>query len=359
MRAAEMPTERGIGMEFGRKNFVVPLLGYPGLQLTKTTVLQALTDGNAHFETVCALVEKFKPDAIFYIMDLTVEAEALGAKINFSTNQSPSVAGHIISSEQDLKNLSIPDPTKAGRMPLFLKVMEKMKKTLRIPKAAYVIGPLTLAGEIIGVKNLMKILIRSAAFGQKLLEFTTQVSRGYARVLVEAGADIVCLLEPTAVLVSPKHFSQFSKPYVEEIAQSLRAVTVLHICGNTTPLIPEMITTRVHGISIDSVVDLVGVLSQLKNGMAVIGNIDPMKAMVFDPPETIREKVLSLRRRVAGQEKTFATLCHKNFSKGVPGQKIDHSNFILSSGCDLPPEVPLENVAAFMAAGREPLGPIS
>jgi len=290
--------------------------------LTKTTVLQALTDGNAHFETVCALVEKFKPDAIFYIMDLTVEAEALGAKINFSTNQSPSVAGHIISSEQDLKNLSIPDPTKADECRFFLKVMEKMKKTLRIPKAAYVIGPLTLAGEIIGVKNLMKILIRSAAFGQKLLEFTTQVSRGYARVLVEAGADIVCLLEPTAVLVSPKHFSQFSKPYVEEIAQSLRAVTVLHICGNTTPLIPEMITTRVHGISIDSVVDLVGVLSQLKNGMAVIGNIDPMKAMVFDPPKRSGRKFYPCAAGWQARRRPLRPSATKIFQKECPVKKL-------------------------------------
>ena len=346
-------------MESAKKHFVVPLLGYPGLQLTKTTVLQALTDGNAHFETVCALVDRFKPDGIFYIMDLTVEAEALGAKINFSTNQAPSVAGHIISSEQDLKNLPIPDPAKAGRMPLFLKVMEKMKKTLPIPKAAYVIGPLTLAGEITGVKNLMKILIRSTDFAKKILEFTTEVSKGYARALVEAGADIICMLEPTAVLISPKHFSRFSKPYVEEISQSLRAVTVLHICGNTTPLIPEMITTKVNGISIDSVVDLVAVLGKIENGMAVIGNIDPMKAMVFDPPETIREKVLSLRKRASSQEKTFSALCHKSFSTGALGQKIGHSNFILSSGCDLPPEVPLENVAAFMAAGRELLGPVS
>jgi len=352
-------SERGREMEAAKKHFVVPLLGYPGLQLTKATVLQALTDGHAHFETVCALVDRFKPDGIFYIMDLTVEAEALGARINFSTNQPPSVAGHIISSEQDLKNLSIPDPAKAGRMPLFLRVMEKMKKTLPIAKAAYVIGPLTLAGEITGVKNFMKILIRSAAFGQKILEFTTQVSKGYARALVEAGADIVCLLEPTAVLVSPRHFSQFSKPYVEEIAQSLRAVTVLHICGNTTPLIPEMITTRVHGVSIDSVVDLVGVLNQLNQGMAVIGNIDPMKAMVFDSPEVIREKVLALRRRASAHEKSFSTLCHKDFSPGGGEQKTFHSNFILSSGCDLPPEVPLENVAAFMAAGRELLAPIS
>ena len=81
-------------------------------------------------------------------MDLTVEAEALGAKISFSTNESPSVAGHIISSEQDLKNLPIPDPAKAGRMPLFLQGHGKDEKDAPHSESRlYVIGPLTLAGE--------------------------------------------------------------------------------------------------------------------------------------------------------------------------------------------------------------------
>jgi uroporphyrinogen-III decarboxylase len=84
-----------------------------------------------------------------------------------------------------------------------------------------------------------------------------------------------------------------------------------------------------------------------------------MKAMVFDSPEVIREKVLSLRRRASAHEKIFSALCHKEFSAKGPAQESFHSNFILSSGCDLPPEVPLENVAAFMAAGRELLPPIS
>jgi uroporphyrinogen decarboxylase len=340
-------------METGKKNFVVPLLGYPGLKLTQSTVLRVLTDITAHFETVQALVEKFRPDAIFCIMDLTVEAEALGAKISFSENQPPSVAGHIISSEADLKERLIPDPEKAGRMPVYLKVMELMKKNLHLPRGAYVIGPLTLAGEIVGVKNLMKMLIQKGDFAEKLIQFTTKVSKRYAQALVAVGADMICMLEPTAVLVSPQHFKRFSKPYVEEIAQAVQAVTILHICGNTTPLIPEMTQTRVNGISIDGVVDLVNVLRQLHNGMAVIGNIDPMKVMVFDSPEKIKEKVLALRSKAAPFEKDLSPFCHKAFAPREPSPKIFHSNFILSSGCDLPPEVPLENVAAFMEAGRQ------
>ena len=116
-----------------------------------------------------------------------------------------------------------------------------MKKTLPIPKAAYVIGPLTLAGEITGVKNLMKILIRSADFAQKILEFTTEVSKGYARALVEAGADIICMLEADSSIGFAQAFFAVLQALRRRNPQSLKAVTVLHICGNTMPLIPEMI----------------------------------------------------------------------------------------------------------------------
>jgi len=342
-------------MEGSKKNFVVPLLGYPGLNLTKATVRQVLSNADTHYETIHACVEAFCPDAIFSLMDLTVEAEALGAKITISENQPPSVVAHIISTEDDIKTCRIPDPAVDGRMPLFVKVMEKMKKHLHIPRGAYVIGPLTLAGEIAGVKNVMKMLIRQSTFVETLLELTAEVSTRYARRLVNAGADIICILEPTAALISASHFSKFSRPYVEAISTSVNAVTVLHICGNTTPIIPEMIKTQVNGISIDSAVDIIHVLGQTNNKMAVIGNLDPIKAMVFDPPEKIREKVLQLRTQAAQCETALISECHKGFGEMHESMTGIHCNFILSTGCDLPPEVPVENVRAFMEAGREPI----
>jgi uroporphyrinogen-III decarboxylase len=136
-------------------------------------------------------------------------------------------------------------------------------------------------------------------------------------------------------------------------------VTVLYSYENTSLLIPEMIKPRVHRIRIDSVGDLGGFISQLENGMAVIGNTERMHSKVFDSPEVIREKALALRRQAAAHERAFSALCHQRFSAEGPAQKSFHSKFILLSICDLPPEVPLENVAAFMAAGREFLSPIS
>jgi uroporphyrinogen decarboxylase len=340
-------------MEEVEKNFVAPLMGYPGLTKTGATVRQALQDSNAQFEALDALGRAFSPDVLFCFMDLTAEAEALGARVAFSEGQPPSVVEHSISVEEDWKAGRVLDPERDGRLRVFIRTMERMKKNLAMARGAYVTGPLTLAGEVVGIKKVLKGMIRDDRSVRRLLQFTAEVAKGYAQRLVEAGADIICILEPSAALVSPRHYHEFSKGPVEEISGSLDAITLLHICGDVTPLIPEMIKTRVHGISIDSAVDIVGVLGQLDGRMAVAGNIDPVKEMVFSTPEGVRERVVGLRMRAQQYERALVSRCHRVVGEGDdPGQGI-HSNFILSTGCDLPPEVPLENIRAFMEGARE------
>jgi len=335
------------------KHLVAPLMGYPGLKLTGATVTQALQDPNAQFETLDALGRAFSPDVLFLFMDLTAEAEALGARVTFSEDQPPSVVEHSPLLEEDLRRGRLLDPERDGRLPVFIRTMEEMKRHLEIAKGAYVTGPLTLAGELAGIKNVMKGMIKDGGLVKKLLEFTTNVAKGYARRLVDAGADIICILEPSAALVSPRHYAQFSKASIEEISNSVTAITLLHICGDIAPLIPEMIKTRVHGISIDSAVDIVEVLSQLDNGKAVVGNIDPVKEMVFSTPEKIRERVVQLRGKMHQYEKALVSRCHPVVEEKDEFRQGLHSNFILSTGCDLPPEVPLENITAFVEGGRE------
>jgi uroporphyrinogen decarboxylase len=340
-------------MDEAGKNFVAPLMGYPGLTMTGATVRQALHDAGAQFEALDALAKTFSPDVLFCFMDLTAEAETLGARVSFSEGQPPSVVEHSVSLEQGWKGGRVPDPERDGRLAVFIHTMERMKKNLDMARGAYVTGPLTLAGEVAGIKNVMKGIIRDDISVRRLLKFTAEAAKGYAGCLVGAGADIICILEPSAALISPRHYREFAKGPLEEVSNSVDAITLLHICGDVTPLIPEMIGTMVHGISVDSAVDIVGVLGHLDGRMAVAGNVDPVKEMVFSTPERVRERVVELRVRAREYEKDLVSRCHRVVGdRDGPGQGI-HSNFILSTGCDLPPEVPLENIAAFMEGARE------
>ena len=58
------------------KNLVIPLLGAPGTILSKTTLKENLTNSEARYKTLSILIDKFSPDGIFPMMDLTVEIEA-------------------------------------------------------------------------------------------------------------------------------------------------------------------------------------------------------------------------------------------------------------------------------------------
>jgi len=130
---------------------VAPLMGFPGIQLTKTTIKENLEDAEIQFNTLNELYKRFQPDAMFYMMDLSVEAEALGLRVLKPENSSFTVIEHPVEDRSALKKLVIPDPEKDGRMPLFLKLVKMMSTNLMCSTVAYVSGPYTLAGLMSGV----------------------------------------------------------------------------------------------------------------------------------------------------------------------------------------------------------------
>jgi uroporphyrinogen decarboxylase len=107
---------------------------------------------------------------------------------------------------------------------------------------------------------------------------------------------------------------------------------VLHICGKTNHLLKGMVETGAEALSLDADVDFPELAKECPDDVVLIGNTNPVLTVMQKSPEEIREAVLGLR-------------C---------GMK-DHKNFLLATGCDLPLETPLENVKAFVEAGRERL----
>ena len=71
-------------------------------------------------------------------------------------------------------------------------------------------------------------------------------------------------------------------------------------------------------------------LDKFPSDIPVMGNIDPAGVLRMGTPDTVREATLSLMQRCSGYE-----------------------NFVLSSGCDIPPMTPWENIDAFFAAAEE------
>lgn len=309
---------------------VAPLMGYPGAQLTNSTLKQNGFNSELHYRSIYKLAEMFAPDLIFFMMDLSVEAGAIGLQIRYPLEESASVEIHPVESVADLDDYKVLDPLFDARIGSYIDTMRFMKHNLNgVMKGAYVIGPFTLAGLMIGASQIAIATIDNPDLVFATLNYAEDIITRYAKELVKAGADMVCILEPTATFLSPKAFTRFSGNYINRIARRLDTITVLHVCGDTTRLVPAMGKVDVQGLSLDTMVDFSVAIRKIPPEMILIGNVDPVRVMVNEDPEGVRRAVRKMLDDMAPYE-----------------------NFILSTGCDLPQEVPLENIRAFMEEGR-------
>jgi len=312
------------------KNLVIPLLGAPGITLSKTTLRENLTNSEVQYKTLSMLIDKFSPDGIFPMMDLTVEIEALGSETNFPENANPSVVKPLIKNREDLKILKGNWQGISGRMKVFIEVMEKIAKKYSIIKGGYVIGPFTMAGEFMGANDIAMQAMLNPELVAELVNFSLEVISEYANALFNAGADAIAVLEPLAVILSPKKYKEFSLyPFKKLVSNLNNKPLILHICGNTNHLIKSMLDSGAVGLSLDSVINFEELKKIIPQEITLMGNLNPVKIFLQSTPDQVAEATKSLKESMK-----------------------DTKNFILSSGCDLPLNTPLENIAAFMKAAR-------
>lgn len=312
------------------KNLVIPLLGAPGTILSKTTLRENLTNSEVQYKTLSMLIDKFNPDGIFPMMDLTVEIEALGSETNFPENANPSVAKPLIKNREDLKILKGNWQGISGRMKVFIEVMEKIAKKYSIIKGGYVIGPFTMAGELMGANDIAMQAMLNPELVSELVNFSLEVISEYANALFNAGADAIAVLEPLAVILSPKKYKEFSLyPFKKLVSNLNNKPLILHICGNTNHLIKSMLDSGAVGLSLDSVINFEELKKIIPQEITLMGNLNPVKIFLQSTPDQVAEATKSLKESMK-----------------------DTKNFILSSGCDLPLDTPLENIEAFMKAAR-------
>ena len=310
---------------------VAPLMGYPGINLTHTSIKQNEFNWGVQFWTVSELVHEFRPDVAFFMMDLAVEASALGLPVRFPLLESPSVEYHMVKEVADLQQFMACDVLKDGRARTYIETMKLMSTYLDVIPGAYCTGPFTLAGLMMGANDVALSTVLDPELVLRVLEVATSVIIRYAKALAHAGAKVLAVLEPTSVMLSPDAFWTFSGQYVEQIFKAVPGlVPVLHICGHSNHLFERMAETGAEAFSLDAPVDFPQAAKSIPSDIVLIGNVDPVSVM--------RDG------KAADVTATVRALCE--------GMK-PFSNFILSTGCDLPPDTPLENIRAFMDAGRE------
>jgi len=319
-----------------KRRLVAPLAGFPGVEMIGSNIKIAQQNYGEHYKAIRALVDAFAPDLVFPLMDLAVEANALGRYTIFPKDDSATVPKDRFSIEE-LDRLQRINITFDSRLMGYVEMMKMMSVTLPagVLKGGYVVGPFTLAGLMMGADDTVMSTVLDPKSLHRLCHFTTERIQEYIQLLISAGADVICILEPTAVMLSPEQFSEFSAIYIRHITTSFKYSGinfVYHTCGNTMHLAEKMVRSGVNGLSLDSRdvgVDLAAVARSVPEEVVVIGNVNPATTMRFGTTADVRREVNTL---LAEMEK--------------------FPNFVLSTGCDLPQETPTANIREFMEAGR-------
>ena len=318
------------------RRLVVPLVGFPGLNMTGCTIKLAQQNYGEHFKVIKAIADTFEPDVVFPLMDLAVEANALGQYTVFPQQESATVVKTDFSIDEltEREQVNIAFDT---RLLGYVETVKLMSIGLpdSILRGAYVTGPYSLAALMMGADRAAMATVLETDELHALCQFTTERIQKYVRLLIAAGAQAICILEPSAVMLGPKEFAAFSGTYVHHIIESCKytgVATIYHTCGNTMHLVDKMIETGVSAVSLDSReagVDLPSVAQKLPPDVVVMGNVNPTGSLLCGKPHDVETEVSDLLKRMA-----------------------PYPNFVLSTGCDLPQETPLENIHAFMRVGR-------
>ena len=313
----------------------LPLLSFPGIHfLGDVNVRQMVCDSGLQARCMKAVADRVDAAAAVSFMDLSVEAEAFGARVLFFDDDVPAVCGSLVTDEEEAQALPVP-AVGAGRTGVYIDAIRMAKERITDrPVLAGAIGPFSLAGRLVDVSEAMYLCYDEPELLHTLLDKCTAFSINYIRALRDAGADGVVLAEPLAGLISPDQEREFSAPYVRRIVQAVQEEAfpvIYHNCGNYAYLMTDSI--RENGCMAyhfgDSV-DLKQMLDRMGPDRLILGNISPSAQFRNVTPESIR----------AVTQKVMAE-CGSN------------PNFVISSGCDIPPQCSWDNIDSFFAAAAD------
>ena len=313
------------------KKQAMPVLSFPCVQLMGITVKQLISDSEKQAEGMIKIAECTDSLVALSMMDLSVEAEAFGSEIRKSDDEVPTVVGRILESESDVDNLTVPDVT-SGRTGLYVQAINNaVKKISDRPVLAGVIGPFSLAGRLMDMSEIMVNCYDEPDMVKKTLEKTTEFITNYILEFKNAGANGVVMAEPATGLLSPGLVNEFSSYYVKKIVDYVKDnnfLFVYHNCGpNTHLMLPSLIDFGADAYHFGDAVNMKDILEGMPDDRIVLGNISPSAQFRNGSPASIYETTAALLQE-----------CSK------------FNNFVISSGCDIPPMSPWTNIDSFFMA---------
>ncbi len=317
-----------------RRKKPMPVLSYPAIQLMGINVRQLSFSAEAQAKGMELVAARTDSLASVSLMDLSVEAECFGSSVKMTDDEVPTVVGAIVTTPEEAAALRVPS-VRSGRAGIYLDAIAEAKKRITDrPVFAGVIGPFSLAGRLVDVTEAMILCFEDPDMLKTVLEKCTAFLIEYIRSYKAAGADGVVVAEPLAGMLSPDFAEEFSHEYVRRIVaacQDENFLIVYHNCGNgTIRMLDGIVGTGCRIFHFGNAIDMRELMPKMPADLIAMGNVDPAGTFLNGSEQSVYEETAALLRD-----------CGK------------YPNFVLSSGCDIPPRTPWKNIDAFFRAAKD------
>jgi len=313
---------------------VYPIMGQCNAQLVGASIREFLLDPKVFVKAQVAAYERYKPDIMVLQGDLLMDVEAMGNELRFPEDSMCISTKYVLKDKGKLSSLQVPDPTKDGRMPVYLEILAETKKIITDAiVSAVVAGPWTTAIGLRGANELIRDAMKDRDYVHELMEFCCQVSISFMEAIRPLKVGLSYSEAPASCsLISPKMYREFIFPYHKRIVDHFKekkAGLGLHICGYTDPILEDMVKTGVTNISIDAPSDLAKAVEVTRGKAVLIGNVNT-NLFFSGSKEEMKQAI-------------------ENCLNVAPAD----SGYILASGCEVPGVAPPEKVDWFMQIGDE------
>lgn len=277
-------------------------------------------------EAQIGTAEKFGFDHVSCISDPAREAADCGARVEFFEDQPPALVETEarLRDKRELAHLQRPDPLGGGRMTDRVRAAGLFRERVGRERLieGWVEGPCAEAADLRGINSLMMDFFDDPGFVRDLFEFVIGMELEFARVQVEAGADLIGVGDAAASLVGPQVYEEQVWPYEKRLVDGLRALGTrvrLHICGNTRKILSGMGALKCDIVDLDYPVSMAEGRACMGPDQVLLGNLNPVRALRDATPDAVW----------AGLAR-----CHREAG----------SRFIVGVGCEVPRGTPEANV---------------
>jgi len=268
-------------------------------------------------------------DAVRVPFCQTIEAEALGVPVHIGTHDTlPTSSAHPFRPGDPVP---VPeDLLGRGRVPVLLEAVRILRSEFaeRAAVIAGVVGPFSVAGHLLGTDQLLMQSFLDPDSIRPAMESAVRTAAQIASAAVRAGADVVCVEDMAAStdLIRPQTFVDLVLPYLKQLISEIPAPVVLHICGNTNPILDAMVQTGADALSIDCKASFAAALRSAEGRATIIGPIDTTQVLLHGSPDDVAQ---SVRRLI---------------SEGAP---------IVAPACAIPPGTSTANLQAMVEAAQQ------